>query len=433
MRRAVLPVVVAALLLAPGASAWTWPAGGAVLQPFLFDPGHPYAAGQHRGLDIGGADGSAVVAPASGTASFAGTVPSSGKSVTIETPDGYSVTLTHLGSITVARGAAVAEGAPVGTIGPSGDGEVAEPYVHLGVRLTAQEQGYLDPATLLPPRGAAPPAEPAPVPSPAASAPAAPAPAPAAPVAAPSAAPASAPEPVAAAVPAASSPVPADAAQAVVVAAPGGRSATPARGARLMVEPAAGRSPGHAAQPTVTSAATRPAPRVEPARPRANAVPARTLHPVTGKRARRPGGGRTQVSRSAPSRPLTAITGHAAVRLTVDQPRHAVSRAAARAASMQRSGSRFSVASPAGFLLALPLLVGALGLAAGLRKSAPIIAADALLRDDPDLLRERQAAHWPRVHDDRRGHPRAASSPARRGDLLPHRRRRARDEGLAGR
>ena len=34
--------------------------------------------------------------------SFAGTVPTNGKTVTIETADGYSVTLTHLGSIAVA-------------------------------------------------------------------------------------------------------------------------------------------------------------------------------------------------------------------------------------------------------------------------------------------------------------------------------------------
>ncbi len=141
MRRALLPVVLAALLLAPAASAWTWPAGGPVLQPFLFDPSHPYAAGQHRGIDLGGSEGSPVLAPAAGTVSFAGTVPSSGKSVTIETPDGYSVTLTHLGSISVAGNAAVGEGSPVGTIGPSGDGEVSQPYVHLGVRLTGAGSG----------------------------------------------------------------------------------------------------------------------------------------------------------------------------------------------------------------------------------------------------------------------------------------------------
>ena len=125
MRRQFLAAVFAALFLAPAGAAWTWPATGTVLQPFLFDPGHPYAAGQHRGLDVSGEPGAGVLAPAAGSVTYAGTVPSSGKSVTITTPDGYAVTLTHLGSITVGRGAVVAEGAVVGTIGPSGDPEVS--------------------------------------------------------------------------------------------------------------------------------------------------------------------------------------------------------------------------------------------------------------------------------------------------------------------
>ena len=156
MRRQLLAAVLAALLFAPVGEAWTWPAGGAVLQPFSFDPAHPYAAGQHRGLDIGSDAGAAVLAPAAGSVTFAGTVPSSGKSVTITTADGYAVTLTHLGSITVARGAAVAEGAVVGTIGPSGDPELAQPYVHFGIRIAAQSQGYLDPLTFVPARVPAP-------------------------------------------------------------------------------------------------------------------------------------------------------------------------------------------------------------------------------------------------------------------------------------
>ena len=96
MRRLLL-VLIAMLATAPAAQAWSWPADGPVLAPFSFDPANPYAAGQHRGLDIGGAASAAVRAPASGTVSFAGTVPGSGKSVTIETADGWSVTLTHLG------------------------------------------------------------------------------------------------------------------------------------------------------------------------------------------------------------------------------------------------------------------------------------------------------------------------------------------------
>jgi len=98
---------------------------GPVLEPFVYDEAHPYAAGQHRGVDLGAdAAGETVVAPAAGTVSFAGTVPTSGKSVTIETADGYSVTLTHLGSIAVVKGAAVAEQDAIGTVGPSGTPEV---------------------------------------------------------------------------------------------------------------------------------------------------------------------------------------------------------------------------------------------------------------------------------------------------------------------
>src|SRR5437763_13977430 len=150
MRRALLAAVAAALYLAPVAGAWTWPADGPVLQPFVFDPAHPYAAGQHRGIDIGAAAEAPVVAPAAGTVTFAGTVPTSGKSVTITTADGYAVTLTHLGSIAVTKGAAVAEGDGVGTIGPSGDAEVPQTYVRLGLRVAAQPQGYLDPLSFLP-------------------------------------------------------------------------------------------------------------------------------------------------------------------------------------------------------------------------------------------------------------------------------------------
>jgi hypothetical protein len=146
------------LVWTPAAHAWSWPVQGPVLQPFAYDEAHPYASGQHRGIDIGAdAAGDTVAAPAAGTVGFAGTVPTSGKSLTIETADGYSVTLTHLGSIIVAKGAAVAEGDTVGTIGPSGTPEVEGPYVHLGIRVSADPNGYVDPLGLLP---VAPPAAP---------------------------------------------------------------------------------------------------------------------------------------------------------------------------------------------------------------------------------------------------------------------------------
>ena len=151
IRRLAIPLLVF-LAWTPAAYAWSWPVQGPVLRQFSYDEAHPYAAGQHRGIDIGAdAAGESVVAPAAGTVSFAGTVPTNGESVTIQTPDGYSVTLTHLGSILVAKGATVAEHDPVGTVGPSGTPEGDGPYVHLGVRHTSDPIGYLDPLTLLPP------------------------------------------------------------------------------------------------------------------------------------------------------------------------------------------------------------------------------------------------------------------------------------------
>src|SRR5215211_595910 len=150
------------MLAAPlSASAWSWPAGGAVVRPFVFGP-DPYAAGQHRGIDVAALPGDLVVAPASGVVSFAGTLPTHGVAATIRTADGWSVTLLHLGSVSVSAGDSVAEGAVVAAIGASGVPEVAGPYVHLGIRSTSDEQGYVDPLGLLPPRVQPEPAAPPP-------------------------------------------------------------------------------------------------------------------------------------------------------------------------------------------------------------------------------------------------------------------------------
>ena len=91
---------LAALVLSGSAMAWSWPADGDVLRPFALG-GDAYAAGQHRGVDVAGSEGSAVRAPAAGTVTFAGSLPTYGRGVTIATADGYAVTLVHLGSIGV--------------------------------------------------------------------------------------------------------------------------------------------------------------------------------------------------------------------------------------------------------------------------------------------------------------------------------------------
>jgi Peptidase family M23 len=176
MRRLVCALVLLAVV--PCVAGWSWPVRGPVLQTFSFDPAHPYAAGEHRGIAIGADTGAPVVAPASGTVTFAGTVPTNGRSLTILTESGLAVSLTHLGSIAVAQNAGIAEGDVVGSVGPSGTPELDVPYVHLGIRQAANDQGYLDPLGFLPVPGP-PAAQPAPASSPA------PAPAPASPSAAP--------------------------------------------------------------------------------------------------------------------------------------------------------------------------------------------------------------------------------------------------------
>src|SRR5689334_2757878 len=146
---------LAALVLAPAAGAWSWPVSGSVLRPFTLGD-DPYLGGQHRGIDVAGSAGEAVRAPHGGVVAFAAAIPTSGLSVTIRTDDGYSVTLTHLGAISVKRNATVAEGDRVGTVGPSGTAEWPRPYVHLGIRTDSDPNGYLDPLRFLPARPATP-------------------------------------------------------------------------------------------------------------------------------------------------------------------------------------------------------------------------------------------------------------------------------------
>ncbi|HEV2712823.1 MAG TPA: M23 family metallopeptidase, partial [Gaiellaceae bacterium] len=127
-------LVLAFLLVTPvSAQGWTWPADGEVLRGFEFG-GEEYREHGHTGIDVAGTAAAVVPAPATGRVSFAGALPTHGRTVTIRTPEGFAVTLLHLGSIAVAAGDGVVEGEPVGTIGPSGDAEFDAPYLHLGIR-----------------------------------------------------------------------------------------------------------------------------------------------------------------------------------------------------------------------------------------------------------------------------------------------------------
>ena len=132
-----------ALVAAPSGWSWSWPLSGEVIRPYSLGS-DPYAAGQHRGVDVAGGAGEAVRAPAAGVVSFAGVVPGSGRTVTIQV-DGYTVSVTHLAEITTSKGATVAEGEAIGVAGQTGESEWPRPYVHLGIRVSSAADGYVDP------------------------------------------------------------------------------------------------------------------------------------------------------------------------------------------------------------------------------------------------------------------------------------------------
>ncbi|MGI9657901.1 MAG: peptidoglycan DD-metalloendopeptidase family protein [Gaiellaceae bacterium] len=149
MRKLVV-VLVAALGLAfsTPALAWTWPVEGDVVRAYAFGD-DPYAAGQHRGIDIGASVGAQVLAPADGVVTYRGFVPSGGLTLSILTEDGYALTLQQLGEIAIAKGDTVGEGVVVASVGLSSDAATPEAHVHLGVRVSSERHGYVDPLSLL--------------------------------------------------------------------------------------------------------------------------------------------------------------------------------------------------------------------------------------------------------------------------------------------
>jgi murein DD-endopeptidase MepM/ murein hydrolase activator NlpD len=145
-------VSIGSLIWAAGpAAAWTWPVGGEVVVHYA--NAGPYAAGQHRGIDVAAAIGTPVVAAAGGTVRFVGQVGSSGLTVSVRSADRrFDTSYLHLASVSVRAGQAVATGKRIGTVGISGNGSTAAPHLHFGVRVAGTRHGYRDPLAFLPPR-----------------------------------------------------------------------------------------------------------------------------------------------------------------------------------------------------------------------------------------------------------------------------------------
>jgi hypothetical protein len=168
--RLVLATTLAAggLLAAPPAAtaAWTWPLTGEVLTPYR-NGDDPYAAGQHRGIDIAGSVGDPVVAALPGLVRFAGVAGSSGLTVSLRSADGrYDLSYLHLSSVAVHRGDTVRAGVPIGAVGTTGTRSTHRPHLHFGVREAGTRHAYIDPLTFLPPPRPVAPRTPQPLPAP---------------------------------------------------------------------------------------------------------------------------------------------------------------------------------------------------------------------------------------------------------------------------
>jgi hypothetical protein len=152
-------IVSAGLLLAslglPGiaraAAGWHWPVRGSVITRYR-NGTDPYAAGQHRGIDIAAPVGAPVLAASAGTVRFEGRVGNSGLVVDVRTADGrYDTSYLHLSAIAVREGQRVEAGRRLGAVGTTGRRSAVRPHLHFGVRDAGRRFAYHDPLDFLPP------------------------------------------------------------------------------------------------------------------------------------------------------------------------------------------------------------------------------------------------------------------------------------------
>ncbi|HEY7226093.1 MAG TPA: peptidoglycan DD-metalloendopeptidase family protein [Micromonosporaceae bacterium] len=128
------------------ASRWGAPLPGTLRIVRAFDPpALPYLPG-HRGVDLAGASGEAVLAAGAGTVVFAGMIAGRGV-VSVEHPGGLRTTYEPV-TATVRAGDAVGLGTRLGSLDPGHPGCPVAACLHWGLR---RGMVYLDPLQLLRP------------------------------------------------------------------------------------------------------------------------------------------------------------------------------------------------------------------------------------------------------------------------------------------
>lgn len=145
-------LVVCLLWFVPHVALAAWPVSAGE-QTVVLGFHERYAQHLHLGADLPARAGASIVAPCDGVVSFAGEVPASGggggstmNAVSLRLSDGRTFTMMPLASIHVSEGSSVDEGAPIGTLAASGDGSVASPHLHVGLK---DETSYFDPLEVL--------------------------------------------------------------------------------------------------------------------------------------------------------------------------------------------------------------------------------------------------------------------------------------------
>jgi murein DD-endopeptidase MepM/ murein hydrolase activator NlpD len=143
--------ITAILLLGPSAArasgSWSWPVVGPVLR--AFDAPRTAFGSGHRGIDIACRIGTPILAAASGTVTFAGSVGGQ-RYVTVTHADGRQSTASWVDAVLVRRNDAVVAGQALATCGFGHVGALI-PHVHFGVRMP--DGTYVDPLVVLaPPR-----------------------------------------------------------------------------------------------------------------------------------------------------------------------------------------------------------------------------------------------------------------------------------------